>query len=128
MTRLISPCLLAALLLLDISRLHAQQSDNPPPDNSPPVETAPETKPQQAPTRPLFFAGIVTVFDESHITVSRTLVGHEPETRTFLITKETKLGKTPKLKSRVTVRYRKETDGDTALEIQVHPQQRTHPA
>jgi len=70
--------------------------------------------------KPQFFAGTVTSLDEQHITVSRTLVGHSPENRTFLINPDTKLNRAAlKVKSRVTVRYQRMAEGDLALEIQI---------
>jgi hypothetical protein len=74
------------------------------------------------PTKPQFFAGSVTELNESHITVSRKLVGRSRESRTFLIDAKTKMNKTGiKVKSRVTVRYQRSPDGDLALEVQARP-------
>lgn len=85
----------------------------------------PETPPAAAaapPTKPQFFAGSVMELDESHITVSRKLVGRSRESRIFLIDAKTKMNKTGiKVKSRVTVRYQRGPDGDLALEVQVRP-------
>lgn len=79
------------------------------------VAAAPAVKPQ-------FFAGAVTELDESHIKVSRKLVGRSPESRTFAIDSKTKMNKTAiKVKGRVTVRYRHIPEGDLALEVQVRP-------
>jgi len=70
--------------------------------------------------RPQFFAGTVTAMDDQHITVSRSLVGRAPESRTFLINADTTLNRTAlRIKSRVTVRYQRRPDGDVALEIQI---------
>jgi hypothetical protein len=72
--------------------------------------------------RPQFFAGTVTELDAGHITVSRTLVGHAPESRIFQITSSTKMNRSLiKVKSRVTVRYRHLPAGDVALDIQLRP-------
>jgi hypothetical protein len=81
---------------------------------------APQNPPVPAP-RPQFFAGTVTELDAQHITVSRTLIGRSPEKRTFLIGPRTKMSKSLRVKSRVTVRYEHLPEGDVALEIQLHP-------
>jgi hypothetical protein len=76
--------------------------------------------------KPQFFAGTVTELDAMHVRVSRTLVGHAPENRSFLINAKTKMNRaTVKVKSRVTVRYRRLPEGDVALEVQLRPS--THP-
>lgn len=69
--------------------------------------------------RPQFFAGTVTELDSTHITVSRSVLGRQPEHRTFVITPTTKMSKDLRTKERVTVRYRSDPDGDVALEILV---------
>jgi len=72
--------------------------------------------------KPQFFGGTVTELDETHITVSRKLVGHSPESRTFLIDANTKMNKaTLHIKGRVTVRYMHRPEDDLALEIQARP-------
>jgi hypothetical protein len=83
----------------------------------------PETPtPAAPPTKPQFFAGSVTELDESHITVSRKLVGRSRESRIFLIDAKTKMNRaTIKVKGRVTVRYQRSPDGDLALEVQARP-------
>jgi hypothetical protein len=96
------------------------------PDNSvsssttQPVE---EPAPDQSPALPKaqFFGGTVTALDGAHITVSRSSPGKSPEHRTFVITVKTKMSKAVKVKSRVTVRYRRLPEGDVALEIQLRP-------
>lgn len=76
----------------------------------------------QPPPRPQFFAGTVTDLNDQHVTISRSLVGKAPETRTFMINAKTKLNRSAlKVKSRVTVRYQHLSEGDVALEIQIHP-------
>jgi hypothetical protein len=86
-----------------MTTVHAQKPDAPVP----------------APARGQFFAGTVTELDEQHIRVSRNLVGHPPEARSFAITAETKVNRSAiKVKARVTVRYHH-------LEIQLRPS--THP-
>ncbi|MBV9266267.1 MAG: hypothetical protein JO061_08885 [Acidobacteriaceae bacterium] len=132
--RLFGACLL--LCAAGASSPHAAQdrarhleSQNQPPEQPPQPEQNPETppKPEQPPDKPEFFAGIITTIDKVHVTVSRTLVGKAPETRTFLINPETKVSKAVKPRTKVTVRYRHSADGDIALEIQLRPQSRTVP-
>lgn len=56
------------------------------------------------------------------ITVSRTLVGHQPDTRTFQLTPKTKLNRANcKLNAKVTVRYQHLPEGNIALQVLVHP-------
>jgi hypothetical protein len=98
-------CLAAVILLRGPVEVLAQNPDTP----------APAAKPQ-------FFAGAVTELDESHIVVSRKLVGRPLESRTFLIDSKTKMNMSViKVKSRVTVRYRRRPEGDLALEVQARP-------
>jgi hypothetical protein len=98
---------LAALLLWSVVQILAQTPDSP--------------APAQPAPKPQFFAGTVTELDDQHVTVSRTLIGHPPETRTFLVRSNTKMNKGAlKVKARVTVRYQHEVDGDVALEIRIH--------
>ncbi len=82
-----------------------------------PTPAAPAAKPQ-------FFAGAVTELDESHIKVSRKLVGRSPESRTFIVDGKTKMNAAIRVKSRVTVRYQRGPGGDLALEVQVRPASR----
>src|SRR3989442_1268174 len=101
-------CLAAVILMHGPVEALAQNPETPAP-------VAPAAKPQ-------FFAGAVTELDESHIKVSRKLVGRPLESRTFIIDSKTKMNKTAiKVKSRVTVRYRRESEGDLALEVLVRP-------
>ncbi len=100
-------CLAAVILLHGPVEVLAQNPDTPPP-------AAPAAKPQ-------FFAGSVTELDESHIVVSRKLVGRPLESRTFLIDSKTRMNAVIKVKSRVTVRYRRRPEGDLALEVQARP-------
>ncbi len=82
--------------------------------------------PPPAPARAQFFAGTVTELDEQHVTISRALVGRAPEARTFAINGKTKVNKLAlKVKARVTVRYQHLSQGDVALEIQIHPPARS---
>ena len=102
-------CLAAVILMRGPVEALAQNPETPAP-------VVPAAKPQ-------FFAGAVTELDESHIKISRKLVGRSPESRTFVIDSKTKMNKTAiKVKSRVTVRYQHIPEGgDLALEVQVRP-------
>jgi len=105
--------LFTALLLSSAVLALAQIPENP----APPRQPAPRLQ---------FFAGTVTALDKQHITVSRTLVGRAPESRTFAITAKTKWNKEAlRVKTRVTVRYQHLPEGDVALEIQIHPPARS---
>ena len=85
----------------------------------------PETPATAAPAaKPQFFAGAVTELDESHIKISRKLVGRSPESRTFVVDAKTKMNAAIKVKSRVTVRYQRGPEGDLALEVQARPASR----
>jgi hypothetical protein len=95
----------ALVLLLGAVFLQAQTTENE--TLAPPV------------SKPQFFSGNVTQVDHEEITVSRSLVGKGTETRTFLIKPETKISKSVKAKTRVTVRYQHLPEGDIALEVQV---------
>ena len=68
-------------------------------------------------------AGTVVELDATHIKVTRSLVGRPTESRSFGINGSTKMNKAAiKLHSRVTVRYKRATEGgDVALEIQPRP-------
>jgi hypothetical protein len=101
---------LAVLSLLGLIRLSEAASD-----------------PQPAAPKAQFFAGTVTNIDSGHVTVSRTLFGHPPEIRTFLINPKTKTNRIVRVRSRVTVRYQSLRDGDVAIEIQVRSQPRGTP-
>jgi len=71
-----------------------------------------------------FFSGTITALDGDKVTVSRTALGKTKETRTFLITKETRIEGNLKLKVRVTVRYTHDDDGDRAVHIIVRTAQK----
>lgn len=91
-----------------------------------PLQMAAQTiGPAPAPAKPQFFGGTVTQLDASHITISRTPPGKATEHRTFLITSKTRMTKSVKLRSRVTVRYQHSADGDVALEVRLRPFTRT---
>ena len=64
-----------------------------------------------------YFAGIVTAFSETSITITRTVLG-KSTVRTFVITAETVTqGGKPKVKSKVTVKWVAGNDGDQAVKI-----------
>jgi hypothetical protein len=85
-------------------------------------ETGTATPPPTPPPRPQFFAGTITAITHDQITVSRTLVGHPTDTRSFQLTPKTKLNKTScKPNAKVTVRYQHLPEGDIALQVLVHP-------
>jgi arginine deiminase len=71
-----------------------------------------------------FFSGVVTVLDQDKITVLKTVLGKNSETRTFVITAETRVEGKLRLKARVTVRYAKDEEGDRALRIIVRASQK----
>lgn len=64
-----------------------------------------------------FFAGYVTEISDTHITVSRTVLGKQSSVRTFQITPETRIEGKPKVKARVTVQFVAEEEGDRAVHI-----------
>ncbi len=85
----------------------------------PPAKPAP-------PPRPQYFHGRITEVAAQRIKVSRSLVGHRPESRTFLITAQTKINRNLRPRAIVTVRFQHLPEGDVALEI--HVRQVSHPA
>jgi hypothetical protein len=102
---------LGALLLGAVLAASQNSTGGPSPAQTVPV-----------PPRAQFFAGTIVEFDATHIKVSRTLVGRPTESRSFSVTPGTKMNKSViKLHSRVTVRYKRLPEGDTALEIQPRP-------
>ena len=71
-----------------------------------------------------FFSGVITLIESEKLTVFKTVLGKDSETRTFLITKETRIEGKLRLKARVTVRYTREDDGNRALHIIVRTSQK----
>jgi len=71
-----------------------------------------------------FFSGVVTILAEDKITVFKTVLGKSSETRTFVITPETRVEGKLRVKARVTVRYTREEEGDRALHIIVRSSQK----
>ena len=75
-----------------------------------------------------FFSGVVTAFDPGQkVTVIRTILGKDPETRSFALDGNTKIEGSLKLKSKVTVRFAPGSDGDTAVSIVVRTSAPTPP-
>ena len=96
------------LSCLAISVLLASASSNPLRSQDP----APAVQPHDQ-----FFSGIVTALTETSVTVTRTVLGKESTVRTFIITPETHIEGKPKTKSRVTVRFVPDENGDRAVRI-----------
>ena len=74
---------------------------------------------QESPDQASFFSGVVTDLTAEKVTVSRTILGKEPEKRTFAIHPDTKIEGKLKNKSRVTVRFAPAEDGEIAVSIVV---------
>jgi hypothetical protein len=66
----------------------------------------------------------VTTLAGDKITVFKTVLGKSPETRSFVITPETRVEGKLRVKVRVTVRYTREDEGDRALHIIVRSSQK----
>ncbi|MBS1876319.1 MAG: hypothetical protein JSU00_24100 [Acidobacteria bacterium] len=77
--------------------------------------------PQTAPENDGFFSGNVVELTSDRVSVTRTILNKRPEKRSFRINAGTKVEGKLKVKSRVTVRYAPEDDGDVALSILVRP-------
>jgi hypothetical protein len=69
---------------------------------------------QQATPKEQMFSGEVTEIDSSSLTATRT---GSKDSKTFLITAETKFEGKPKAKSRVTIRWVATDDGAKALRV-----------
>jgi hypothetical protein len=104
-----------------LARMPAQNPDNSVSSNSTQPAEGSATGQSSPLPKAQFFGGTVTELDGQHITVSRTSLGKSPEHRTFVINIKTKMSKTVKVRSRVTVRYRHLPEGDVALEISIRP-------
>ena len=85
---------------------------------------AQDTAASEQKPKPDYFSGTITVLDEEKLTVLKTVLGKTSETRTFLITKETRIEGKLRLKARVTVRYTHDEDGNRALHIIVRTAQK----
>ena len=71
-----------------------------------------------------FFSGVVTALTDDQITVFKTVLGKNSETRTFRITPDTRIEGKLRLKTRVTVRYARAEEGDRAVHIIVRTSQK----
>lgn len=71
-----------------------------------------------------FFSGVVTELAADKITVLKTVLGKNSDTRTFLITPGTHIEGKLRVKARVTVRYAHEEDRNRALRIIVRASQK----
>jgi hypothetical protein len=91
------------LVLLAIQALRAQNQD--PPAVEQPAE--------------LYFSGTVVSFNAEKVTVTRTILGATPSSRSFLITPETQVDGKLRPKVRVTVQYVTKDDVDRAVHIVV---------
>jgi hypothetical protein len=69
-------------------------------------------------TADTFFAGTISQFSSDTLVVGRTVRG-KAESRTFIVTPQTKIDGKLAVKVRVTVRYFTDDDGDTATLIVV---------
>lgn len=89
--------ILALVFLLPVTGAQQDESHAAPPDQ--------------------FFSGTIVEITTDHITVSRTVLGKDSGTRTFVITPETRIEGKPRAKSRVTVRFISEEESDRAIHI-----------
>jgi hypothetical protein len=71
-----------------------------------------------------FFSGTIEEMPEGKITVARSVLGSAPETRSFIVTPETKIEGKLKVKVRVTVGFKPSENGDVAVRIIVRNQQK----
>jgi hypothetical protein len=85
---------------------------------------AQDVAPSEPKPKPDYFSGTISVLDEEKVTVLKTVLGKNSESRTFQITKETRIEGKLKLKSRVTVRYTHDDEGNRALHIIVRTAQK----
>lgn len=104
------PVLTGALLLLlsTLSSISARAQDAPPAERP----------------RSEFFSGVVAELTDDKITVFKTVLGKNSETRVFAVTHETRVEGKLRLKARVTVRYTREEEGDRAVHIIVRTSQK----
>ena len=73
--------------------------------------------PIEQPQADQFFAGVVTALNEDSITLTQKVLG-KPTVRKFAITPETVVeGGKPKLKSKVTIKWVNDDNGDRAVKI-----------
>ena len=64
-----------------------------------------------------FVSGTISDLPPGRIVVNRAVLGKPPENRTFLITGETKIEGTLRIKARVTVGFKPTNEGDIAMRI-----------
>jgi hypothetical protein len=74
-----------------------------------------------------FFSGTISQMPEGKITVARAVLGKPAESRSFLITSETKVEGKLKVKARVTVGFKTSEQGDVAVRIIVRTTQQKKP-
>ena len=84
-----------------------------------PVRAQEQTPGLQGQPEDQFFSGTITALESDKITVTRTVLGTESTTKTFVITSETRFEGKPKLKARVTVRFVTEDEKDRAVHVVV---------
>ncbi|MGH9633137.1 MAG: hypothetical protein ACRD7E_32945 [Bryobacteraceae bacterium] len=91
--------------------------------NPPPKETAPQQEPSPEPVVPEyeFFSGTIAEYSEGRIVVARAILGKPAESKSFLITGETKIEGELKNNARVTVGFKTTEEGDVAVRIIVRP-------
>jgi hypothetical protein len=70
-----------------------------------------------------FFSGTIQQLPEGKLVVARAVLGKAAESRSFLITAETKVEGKLRMKARVTVGFKSSDDGDVAVRIIVRTQQ-----
>jgi len=79
---------------------------------------------QEAKPDDQFFSGTITEVTATQITVARTVLGKNSESRTFAITPDTRVEGSPKPRDRVTVRFVSGEDGEKAVHIIVRSHRR----
>lgn len=82
---------------------------------------SPDTVPNSVPTYK-FLSGTVEKVDATSLVVRRSHLGRRPEIRKFRLTPETEIEGNLKAKTRVTVGYTSNEEGDTAARVIVRPQ------
>jgi hypothetical protein len=79
---------------------------------------AQQQKAQQSAPKDQMFSGVVTAIDSSTLTATRT---GSKDSKTFVITPETRFEGKPRVSSRVTIRYVAAEEGDRAVRVIVRP-------
>ncbi len=84
-----------------------------------------QASPQAVPEETVyeFFSGTIQQLPEGKLIVARAVLGKPAESRSFLITTDTKVEGKLKVKARVTVGFKSSDDGDVAVRIIVRTQQ-----